>query len=169
MVGHVGEVELVDGVLDAVVPPSEVGEGGSFQLFLGEGALRRQHRHAEPKKGRIAILDGATPGERPGPEKALFDRLMETLELDIGGSAPACCAGASRLIDLQIGHRVLAQAVPVAIHEPGGADHGPGFVAGPKARNEAATELVAVLLDHADEFENYSVTGSVIGGLRARP
>ena len=87
------EVELVDGVLDAVVPPAQVGERRLLQLLLGEGALRRQHRHAETEEGGIAVLHRPAPGEGAVAEQALstpwWKRLSSTLEAALQRVVPA--------------------------------------------------------------------------------
>src|SRR5215467_13495297 len=94
---------------------------------------------------------------------------MEVFELDIRGSTPARGAGARGLVDLQVGDRMRAQAVPVVVHKPGGADHGAGLMTGPEARNEPTPELVAVLLEYAGKLENAGIARGIIGRLRAGP
>ena len=103
------------------------------------------------------------------PRMRFSHALVEALELDVGGGAPARGAGAGRLVDLQVGDRMLAQPVPVAVDEPGRADHGAGLVAGPEAAHEAAAQLVAVLLEHARQLHDAGVAGGVVGRLRAGP
>src|SRR6185436_8821590 len=145
------------------------GERGLLQLVLGERPLRRQHGHAETEEGGVAVLHRAPPRRRPAAEDALLHALMEALELGIGGGTPARGAGAGRLVDLQVGDRVLAQAVPVAVDEPGRADHGTGLVPGPEAGDETTAQLVAMLLEDACEFHDAGVAGGVVGRLRAGP
>src|SRR5205823_6928080 len=102
-----------------MVPPTEICERRLLELFLGIGALRGKHRDPEPEERRIAVLDGPAPSKRSVAKDAPFDCLVEPLELDVGGRAPARGAGAGGLVDLQIRDGVLAEAVPVAIDKPG--------------------------------------------------
>ena len=94
--------------------------------------------------------------------------LVEALELDVGGGTPARGAGAGRLVDLQVGDRVLAQPVPVAVDVPGRADHGAGLMPRPEAGDQAAAQLVAVLVEDAGQLQDAGIAGGVVGGLRVR-
>src|SRR5207249_3053273 len=102
-------------------------------------------------------------------EDALLHALVEALELRVGSGAPARGTGAGGLVDLQVGHRVRAQPVPVAVDEPGRADHGAGLVAGPEAAHQAAPQVGAVLLEHARQFHDAGVAGGVVRRLRTGP
>ena len=169
MIGHELEIELVDGVLDAVVPPAQIGERGFFQLLLGEGALRRQHRHAQTEERSIAVFHGPPPSKGPVAEQAPFHALVEALELDVGGRTPTRGAGAGRLIDLQVSNGVLAQTIPIAIDEPGRADHGARLMPGPEPGDKAAAQLVAVLIEHPRKLEDTGIAGGVVGRLWPQP
>ena len=64
---------------------------------------------------------------------------------------------------------MLAQAVPVAVDEPGRAHHGAGLVTRPEGGEEAAPELVAVLLEDAGKLQDAGIAGGVVGRLGAGP
>ena len=84
-------------------------------------------------------------------------------------AVPFSGADAGGLIDLEIGHAVVAQLVPVAIGEPGRARHGAGLVRGPEAEAQAAAELVAVLHEDARQLHLAGIAGGVVGRGLAGP
>src|SRR5262249_23472464 len=134
-----------------------------------ERSLGGQHGYAEPEERCVAVLHGPPPRRRPVPEDASLYALVEALELGVRGGAPARGAGTCGLVDLQVGDRVLAQPVPIAIHAPGLPDHRAGLVPGPEAAHQASAQLVTMLLEHARQLHDAGIAGGIVGGLRAGP
>src|SRR5256885_7755444 len=61
---HPVPVELVEPVLDRVMPPSQRRERARLEFRLGEGAFAVEHRDADAEERRIAVLGRAAPVDR---------------------------------------------------------------------------------------------------------
>ena len=72
-------------VLDAVVPPAEVGERGLLQLLLGEGALAASIGTPRPKNEASPFFTARRQLRGRLPRMRFSIALVETLELDVGG------------------------------------------------------------------------------------
>jgi hypothetical protein len=166
---HERPVELVDRALDRVVPPAARGERARLELGLGECAFSLEHRDADADERGVAALRDALPGDVPLAEQRLFLALMERLELCVRRRMPRGRAGARRLVDLQIGAGVVAQAVPRTIGEPGRSRHRSRLVRGPEAEEQPAPQLVLVFFEHARKLDHDRAAGGVVGRRFARP
>ena len=80
------------------------------------------------------------------PSRRFFLALVERLQLRVRRRVPGRRARARRLVDLQVGAGMVAQPVPVAVGEPGRADHRARLVRGPEAeqRGRAAASAMRV-------------------------
>ncbi len=94
---------------------------------------------------------------------------METLKLHIRCRAPPGRACTGGLVNLEVGDRVLAQAIPVPLHVPRRANHGSGLVPGPEAAYDAATQLVAMLIKDARKLHDAGIASSIVGRLWSGP
>ena len=88
---------------------------------------------------------------------------MEGLQLGVRTGLPLGGADAGRLVDLQVGHAVTAQRVPVAIGEPCGARHGAGLMRRPEAECQPAPQPIAVFHEHARQLHLAGIAGGIVG------
>src|SRR6516162_4911623 len=152
-----------------MVPPTQAGKSRSLQLRSSECGFTSDHRNAKSEEGRVTVLGSTMPMDWPPAQHFVLDGLMHAPQLDVRAGAPFTRSDATRLVNLHIANRVLAQPVPFVVGEPGRADHRPGLMPGPEAEQQAAAELIAMLSEHARQFHKARIPGSVVSRLRALP
>src|SRR6185437_4875579 len=152
-----------------MVPPTQGGKRRRLQLRSSECAFTSDHRNAKSEEGRVAVLGSTMPMDWPPTQHFVLDGLMHAPQLDVRAGTPFAGSYATRLVDLHIADRVLAQPVPFMIGKPGRAHHRPGLMSGPEAEHQAAAELIAMLSEHARQFHQARVPRGVVSCLRPLP
>src|SRR5216683_1945725 len=82
---------------------------------------------------------------------------------------PSCRADEGGLIDLEIGHAMAPQIIPVPVGVPRRSRHGAGLVRRPETEGQSAPQLVAMLHEHARQFHFAGVACGVVGCGLTRP
>jgi len=167
-------IDLFDGVFAGVPPPGhfaadEGAEGERHVVGVGfaGGDLAEAHEEGGKADAVEAHVTGTAHAVGVGflAGVAPDNLLAEMGQLQVGGEcAVESCPASAGGINVDMGHAVVVQLLPVVVHIPGGAGIAPVTVAAPEGDAQAAAQLLAVGAEDAGDLGHGGVGAAIVHG-----